>query len=417
MRCSAIQLSGVSNKNNPAFRGIPLRIEYSNIKNWHDAIKYWELLKNAKYLDVHSDGDYHWYRGIREHNYSFLDKLKSYTDKSEFISRYCDFTGFPNLKSVSDKINSTFNSCIQNIARNKNNNTYGTPFKILDSGYDPTCSIGLKKALPGSDLDKGYIILEGRGTTSADKEIVNEFKGELWNNLDQRIVSLNHPDTFPDVYTKEQIKDRLTKYDKIAGGIVSNTAALGLMAGLGAIVADMFLGPFGVPIGIALGAAASGGDKRKRYIKIKNSSETDPYKAAEFNREFAKKLSTSKEREDAKNFAFFAEIAEENLKNNSYGKNDSVFDRIRESDFVQNSNVTQVGAWQRRINGGYLKSKLRNRENLNYDFNKMSTEERYELIKDIVKYSSDDQSSKFAKYFQNDDNIKDRYQDLLDALR
>ena len=47
----------------------------------------------------------------------------------------------------------------------------------------------------------------------------------------------------------------------------------------------------------------------------------------------------------------------------------------------------------------------------------MSTDERYELIKDMVKYSSDDQSSRFSKYFKNDDDIKDRYKSLLDALK
>ena len=142
---------------------------------------------------------------IRKDNYSFLDKLSSYVDKSAFIEKFCEFTKFPNIREVSEKIDRTFKDCLSNISRNLNGYGYDTTYTVVDSGYDPTCSVGLKKALPGSDLDKGYIILQGNGYN--DEEVVNKFKGELWNNLDQRIVSLNHPDTFPAVYTKKQVKE------------------------------------------------------------------------------------------------------------------------------------------------------------------------------------------------------------------
>ena len=63
-----------------------------------------------------------------------------------------------------------------------------------------------------------------------------------------------------------------------------------------------------------------------------------------------------------------------------------------------------------------MKSKLRNREALESDFYKMTTDTNYDLIKD-VKYATDDQSDKFSKYFKNDDDIANRYEKLLNSLK
>ena len=134
-------------------------------------------------------------------------------------------------------------------------------------------------------------------------------------------------------------------------------------------------------------------------------------------KEIAQKISNSQDREDAKNFAFFIETVRENLDKNSYYKTDSIFTDIKNSPFVTNSNVTQIPAWKNRIDGGYLKSKLRNREYLESDFYKMDTNTKYALVKEIIKYSSDDHLGLFPKYFKNDDDIAMRYQKLLNALK
>ena len=106
-----------------------------------------------------------------------------------------------------------------------------------------------------------------------------------------------------------------------------------------------------------------------------------------------------------------------NLVRNPSLKNDSIFTAIKISPFVKNSNVTQVEAWLNKINGGYMKSKLRNRMALESDFYSMSTDTKYDLIKDVIKYCTDDQSSRFSKYFKNDDDIANRYEKLLQSLR
>ena len=394
---------GISTGNTKfCFKGTPQRISGVCIKNYQDALNIWEKLRYAKYLDAHQNSYYD--KSIRADNYSFLDKLTSYSDKSSFVEKFCEFTGFPHLSTISNKIDSTFKACISNISRKLNSQDRTSGYDIIDWGYDPTCSLGLRKAFPGSDLDKGYVIIKGSysGSYNIDKDMVDNFKGELWEDLDQRIVSLNHPDTFPSVYTKNQVKDTLSRLDKKAkemGTELKNKVEFTII--------DSFLTlPFSTNII----------DQLAKYYDKKGYT-TDPYIAGKFNRKLAKKLKYSSDREEAKNFAFFIEIVRANLERNSYGKNDSLFSTIRDSLFARNSNVTQVGAWQNRINGGYMKSKLRNRMKLESDFYSMSTDTKYDLVKDVIKYGTDDQSSRFSQYFKNDDDIANRYGRLLDSLK
>ena len=405
MRIFGIQKS----QSTPSYQGTPERIYGCTVHNYQDALKWWENLRFSKYLDAHCNNYYD--KAIRADNYSFLDKLTTNFDKQAFIQKYCEFTKFPNLKEISSQIDSTFTSCIENISRILNYRKGDYSHDIIDSGYDPTCSLGLRKAFPGSDLDKGYIILKGTGNVNLDENVVNNFKGELWNNLDQRIVSLNHPDTFPSVYTKAQVKSILSTLDKKAKEVEQSlTTKAGIATFIIKTAATLF-GPDDILSRNVITSILLG-----QYLK-KQSTTTDPYKAARFNREIAKRLTTPQAKEMAKNFAFCAEIINFNLEKKPAGKTDSFFTDIKTSPFVQNSNVTQVYAWLSKINGGYMKSKLRNREKLENDFYQMSTDTKYELIKDIIKYCTDDQSYRFSEYFKNDDDIANRYQALLKSLK
>lgn len=378
---------------NRSFKGNPERLYYGLIKDYQDALFVWERLKSAKYLDVHSDKLSPFNKKIRAMNYSFLDQLTSVFDKSQFIQAFCEFTKFPNLGMISQNIDATFQRCLAQLSRSLNSTCYSAkPYNIIDSGYDTTCSLGLKKAFPGSDLDKGYIIIEGNHPCYSDETIVNEFKGGLWNNLDQRIVSLNHPETYPDVYTRNQVLSMLSKMD-FATSILMVKELLKKK--------PLFWGLFG---------------STNKYPDSIKSNETDPYNAAILNRDLAMTLPTS-EREGAKNFAFFIETVLSNLRKYPAGKVDELFTKIKTSVFAQKSNVTQNSAWQRRINNGYLKTKLRRREQLERDFALMDVNEKYELIKDIIKSSSNDQTSRFAQFFTNDDDISGRYERLLNSLR
>lgn len=385
------------------FCGTPERLYQGVVRDYHDALSVWERLKSAKYLDVHSDTTSPYNKIIRQENYSFLDKLNTVFDKSQFIRRFCEFTKFPNLAQISQNMDTTFQNCLQNVSSSLGSSCYN----VIDAGYDTTCSLGLRKAFPGSDLDKGYIIIEGNHPFYSEERVVNEFKGGLWNNLDQRIVSLNHPDTYPDVYTKKQVVSNLEKMDSATYQLFFKQFAKNKLTFWG-ILSTAFNLPFSL--------VNSWIKINQRYPDAVNNPETDPYEAATFNRALAERLPV-REREDAKNFAFFIEIVLANLRKFPKGKTDALFSDVRASIFAKKSNVTQNSAWQTRIDNGYMKTKLRRREQLQRDFGQMDIVEKYELVKDIIKSSSNDQSSRFAQFFTNDDDISDRYQRLLRSLK
>ena len=48
----------------------------------------------------------------------------------------------------------------------------------------------------------------------SERETVDKFKGALWDDLDSRIVSQNHPQTAIDVFTKGQIHRMLQDVEK-----------------------------------------------------------------------------------------------------------------------------------------------------------------------------------------------------------
>ena len=403
MKISINEKRHLSSKNQ-TFKNNPKKLDYGTIKNAQHAIKAWESLRWADYLDVHSDSLFSYNKKIRLENYSFLDKLVSSVDKNDFITVFCNFTGFPNLKLISEKMNKEFEKTLKYI--DTRSNGY---YKVIDYGYDPTCSLGQKKAFPGSDLDKGYVILENKGFSS---ETVNYFKGFLWDCLDQRLVSLNHPDTFPEVYTENQIEEELNSLNSYAKKVLSQPSVRPYGAAFGAVLGDILLGPLGVPIGMAL----LGYKNHTDYPKPEEYGETNPEIAAKFNIEVAKILPSFK-KEPAKNFAFFVEIVKANYRRNPYGKNQNIFNKIFSSDFAKYSNVTQVDAWQKKINNGYMKTKLRNRMQLEKDFYKMTINDKYDLIKDVIKSSSNDQcDERFSHLFKNDVDIANRYKPLLDKL-
>lgn len=169
-----------------------------------EAITLYSQLRKGNYLDIGNDTfDFSYCNRIRESNLSFLDRLTYSSDKMHFIAHYSSLTGFPNLQAVSNQIENTFKSALVQSMRDLS----GSQYEVLLAGYDGVCSVGRGKAFPGSDLDKAYVILRGKGDLTDINNIVNKFKGKLWDNTDQRILSYNHDAAaFPQVYTYDQIE-------------------------------------------------------------------------------------------------------------------------------------------------------------------------------------------------------------------
>ncbi len=353
------------------FQGVTQRVPQITINTAQDLQNQYQYFRYAKFYEALDDKIYPQNKFIRKDNFAFLERIPQYL-KKVFVDGYKALTDFPNISKVSDKINSEF---VGNALFAQNFDV-----KVLMAGYDPVCSIGLKHALPGSDIDKAYIIL-GRKQNSyrPDDELIASYKGTLWDTVDQRILSLNNENTFPEVYTIDKMFHTLDVLDSL-------THKVGL-------------------------------DKYIEYFKQKRLYDINPVTAGEFNIKFAQMNDQSEiSKVYAKNFAYFIESVRDGKIAYTVDNDivNVIHDRLNKSPFAWMSNVTQMGAHERQINTGMkdIKQKLRAREHLVDEFNMWNEDVQFDLVKDLVKSVSKDQGLQFDKYFRNDDDIAERYDRL-----
>lgn len=373
MKIDRINLCRVNNRNT-SFEGITQRMPQYAMSSFDNLKAQYELCRYAKFYEALDDKIFPQNKYIRTENFSFLDKIPVYL-RGKFVELFKSITSFPNLKFSSARIENEFIQQIR-IADNPQ-------VKAVMAGYDPVCSVGLNKAFPGSDIDKAYIVLDKRYNSGVpDSELVARYKGSLWDNTDQRILSLNNENTFPEVYTTDQMFGILDLLDRL-------TMKFQL-------------------------------DKKRDYFLAKREYDINPVTAGEFNIKFAQHNDESEiSKVLAKNFAYFIESVRDGKM--IYSADDKlkrlIEQRIYLSPFAQMSNVTQMGAHTRLINKGIkpIKEKLRNREKLSAEFNFRDVETQFDFIKDLVKSVSKDQSGKYNKFFQNDDDIGARF-DRLNVL-
>lgn len=367
-------------KKNINFRARPWDLPYIPVYGSNEAINLYNYFKLGNYLDSSDDDVTSENKKIRTSNLGFLDAIYTQKDKKDFIEYYKLITGFPNLEKVSINIEKEFINAIYKSA----NGLQGG--ECIAAGYDETCSVGKRLAFPGSDLDKSFIVLKGDSSRDEekDKKIVDQFKGRMWKNVDQRILSFNHDISFPNVYTENQIRKIFKIIDDKTQNIYFDKLTL---------------------------------------EKIMDKEIWDLEKASQFNIKIAQNFPTddgSKKqgltKTDVKDFGYFVE----SLRDGKYLiytldfeflKND-----IQKSQFYQYSNTAQIKAIKKTLNDGTQdKTKIKLRKDITKQFNNWSIDEQYNFIKTLIKYSCED-NTEYMKYFKNDRDIREAYKPLLNLL-
>lgn len=360
-----------------SFKGTPYILYRRPVLTARQAIQQYDYLRLGNYSDSHDDKYNPKNKEIRLYNYGFLDEL-SYSQKPDFIDYYKELTGFPDLQLVSQKIEDEFKKAIHKTE----GNLHGDEYRCISAGYDDTCSVGKGYALPGSDLDKAYIILKGGSSEKEDKKIVEKFSGELWENTDQRLLSYNHDTSFPTIMTEGQVRRMMEK-------INAKTYAL--------------CSPY------------------YEYEDLVKYEYRDLERAARFNEEISTYFDTYRHsdnitKEDVKNFGFFIEPYRDGKEVIKSKDSDKLREDIKDSRFYRFSNVAQIRAMKNAIyNGKEQKEKIRKRIELQQEFDKWPVNKQYNFIKEVIKYASEDQEN-FKEYFSNDYDIKSKYKPLLGKL-
>lgn len=379
------------------FTAMPRRLQQpeSGSISSSEAIELFDNFKFGAYLDLNGAPKDVATRAIRQENLSFLEKVQNEKDKREFIEYYKQLTGFPNLYKVSENIKKEYINACKKAEKSIQNrySSYGKSCDIVCAGYDGISSVARSTAFPGSDLDKGYVILRGADYDYKNEDIINAFKSALWSGTDQRILSYNHDvDSFPKVYTWGQIVS-------ICNSIISKSKDLNLDSAQ-LVPSDGFFGTLlGLKkIGTRYDNYASLMKNYNNNYKNANAFMIDLLKKYESSHTWAKPLNvTDLSREDIYKAAFVLEALFKGdvlIGENPFsGKNIGVLKLI---------NLSQIEAIKKTKP---QKDKYVARKKINEEFEKWDINKQYDFIKEVIKAASGDELH-FNEYFKSDTNDK-----------
>ncbi len=386
------------------------------------AIELYDKLRLGNYLDHGGDTKNPAYVLVKKNNLKFLDNIKSEEEKKKFIKYYCFVTGFPDLTKVCKGIEDEFiRSSIKSVKQLQDANPQRSEqYKILDIGYDGVCSVAHNVALPGSDIDKAYVLLRGSDNLYRDAQIVSDFKGKLWNNTDQRILSYNHDlQSFPKVITWEQAES-LSHYMDIMScqmlkiGKSGHTSDENLRLRYNSTLEDSLIGP------IEDNKYHKYLDLTKEYhedYRIANAFLVDLLKHLPKRGKWANDVPTDGKfyREDFYNFAFVLEAM-------LYGKTIYTPPHGNSPDYYVSStlrfkkciNTSQIRALK---DSFHIKPKHKARLEVLNNFDAYTTDEQMEIIKDLI-YGScamiGERNSKHTDLFTS--NVDEKFNELMKAV-
>ena len=292
-----------------------------------------------------------------------ITKLSS-KDKKEFIERYCSETGFPNMQKTSDLI-------IENVTDSLIKAQEKSGAKVLLAGYNPTCSVAIGHALPGSDFDTFFVCMENWNN-------FDDFNKEFKNNINPLLCSMIHQRTsdLPDFVVIDDIKNSIDTAQNVFD--------------------EQEL------------------DKNSDvYNSILDEQISDWTKAGRYNRELNKFIS-DKDKTPLLRAGLLMEI---------YRDGEVIVDNLDEEtkEKLKNSCVYKYSNMQqmRSYKDAPLKNKHKNREKILSEFDKLSDDKKLDLIFNVIKLSvkdlKKDVSPKYNPIFKDAGcgNMEDLIQPLL----
>lgn len=262
---------------------------------------------------------------------NYINKLENlnFLKKIYFVKAFCNKTGFPSLKKVTEKIDGEILRAVNKLSPEGKVNP-------LFIAYSSISSVGRNMALPGSDADGFYIL-----TDKPQNRVFN--RATVGLEIDQRILESTGKH-FPEVVSKRE-------------------ALYGLGLAENQIKENKLL------------------DNESIYKKNLDYSGKSYVEAGKLNIDIAKTLSNPIDKDIVNLAGFFVEllrsgkivlnnIAESDLKN------------IKDSFFYKYSNMYRQEGLK-----GHLKPKLYNRIELSKKFNSMSIGEKFQVCKELWKTS------------------------------
>ena len=395
-------------KDVPSFRGLPYYLNISSKKELtgDEAFEYFERLKLGNYLDLNGDTKDEKARAIRKQNLSFLDKVKDVWEKDVFIDKYCEHTGFPDMQKVSSKILDEFQFAVDKSCAwvNIENPDLRESSKIIGFGYDGVSSVSRNTAFPGSDLDKAYVILQGSNNDFDNHMLVQNYKGKLWENTDQIILSYNHDAvSFPEVYTVKQINAMCEAINKTA-------EKMDLFSHKTVSKSKPHLLFFTKTYEEVLPS------KYDKYKELTQEYSEDYVKANQFVIDLAQHFKP--------NYNWDMPVNVENPSREDIYKACFIIESILHGDKLDFGrmrlpidekvgeliNLSQIQALKKST---YKKEKYEKRKNMEVDFNSWNINTQFDFIKAMIKASCSDNTG-FSDYFKTHE--EDRFQSVLKAM-
>lgn len=299
-------------------------------------------------------------------------KVFSLSEKKKFTELFCRETGFPNLAMVKAKTEHEINSVIHRLSEQED-------FDVLFTAYDKNSSLGRGTALPGSDCDALFMIIDPK--SHKEPWYPGFIRWRFKDFVNQRLLC-THAAGLPEVLSLKYIEEGLE---------------------------------------LAEQAFKRAGFNEEDFLKFERNlhdSSNDFVSSAEFNIRLAGFVPRDIEKRTLYyKTAMLAELLRDGeiIENNFSSE---FIKRVKESPLYKYSNLMK----QRGLDGKFKEKHLK-RMQMVRDFGSKSTEEQFELIKDMIYASFLLNNFSHKEYFVNLDinnndemgNISEMYAKILNC--